>query len=81
MLRKLYSTVSGACCADNPDSPQHQEVLLPGNLYGMIIKERMEEILNGLRATIAADVRNGVTVDFNDSAFLFRLPPPSTIPY
>jgi DNA-directed RNA polymerase I subunit RPA2 len=72
MLRKLYSTVSGSCCADNPDSPQHQEVLLPGNLYGMIIKERMEEILNGLRATIAADVRNGITVDFNDSASLFQ---------
>ena len=67
MLRKLYSTVSGACCADNPDSPQHQEVLLPGSLYGMIIKERMEEILNNIRYNINTDVRNGVTVDFNDS--------------
>ena len=67
MLRKLYSTVSGACCADNPDSPQHQEILLPGSLYGMIIKERMEEILNNIRSNIAADVRNGVVVDFNDS--------------
>jgi DNA-directed RNA polymerase I subunit RPA2 len=67
MLRKLYSTVSGACCADNPDSPQHQEVLLPGSLYGMIIKERMEEILNNIRSNINADVRNGVAVDFNDS--------------
>ena len=67
MLRKLYSTVSGACCADNPDSPQHQEVLLPGTLYGMIIKERMEEILNNIRSGINADVRNGGPVDFNDS--------------
>ena len=72
MLRKLYATVSGACCADNPDSPQHQEVLLPGSLYGMIIKERMEEILNNIKTTISLDVRNGVSVDFNDSA-LFPL--------
>ena len=71
MLRKLYSTVSGACCADNPDSPQHQEVLLPGSLYGMIIKERMEEILNNIRSSIATDVRNGVAVDFNDSQQYF----------
>jgi len=67
MLRKLYATVSGSCCADNPDSPQHQEVLLPGSLYGMIIKERMEEILNNIRSNIATDVRNGLAVDFNDS--------------
>jgi len=72
MLRKLYATVSGACCADNPDSPQHQEVLLPGSLYGMIIKERMEEILNNIKTTISLDVRNGAAVDFNDSA-LFPL--------
>lgn len=69
MLRKLYALVSGACCADNPDSPQHQEVLLPGTLYGMIIKERLDEILNQIRANINVDVRNGVTVDFNDSEY------------
>jgi DNA-directed RNA polymerase beta subunit len=72
MLRKLYATVSGACCADNPDSPQHQEVLLPGSLYCMILKERMEEILSNIRAAISLDVRNGATVDFNDSS-LFSL--------
>lgn len=70
MLRKLFSLVSGSCCADNPDSPQHQEVLLPGTLYGMIIKERMEDVLNNIRNTVALDVRNGVAVDFNDSMFV-----------
>ncbi len=67
MLRKLYALVSGSCCQDNPDSPQHQEVLLPGTLYGMIIKERMEEILNNIRNTVVLDFRNGALVDFNDS--------------
>ena len=33
----------------------------------MIIKERMEEILNNIRTTISIDVRNGANVDFNDS--------------
>ena len=33
----------------------------------MIIKERLEEILNGIRMNISMDVRNGVAVDFNDS--------------
>lgn len=70
MLRKLYSVVNGTCCPDNPDSPQHQEVLLPGQLYGMIIKERLEEILNAIRTFINVDIRNGNNVDFNDSACL-----------
>jgi DNA-directed RNA polymerase I subunit RPA2 len=69
MLRKLYSLVSNASCADNPDSPQHQEVLLPGFLYGMIIKEKLEESLNGVRAQIAQDVRRNIAgVDFFNSA-------------
>lgn len=68
MLRKLFALVSGQCCADNPDSPQHQEILLPGSLYGMIIKERLEEALNQVRGQIASDVRKGVAaVDFYDS--------------
>ena len=67
MLRKLYSLVSGSCCGDNPDSPQHQEVLLPGFLYGMIIKERLEEALSQIRHQIAIDVKNNVAVDFFDS--------------
>ncbi|RXW25414.1 hypothetical protein EST38_g453 [Candolleomyces aberdarensis] len=73
MLRKLYSLVSGSCSADNPDSPQHQEVLLPGSLYGIIIKERMEEILNAIRTTINIDVRNGANVDFNDKKYFAKV--------
>ena len=70
MLRKLYALVSKSCSVDNPDSPQHQEVLLPGTLYGMIIKERLEEALNSFREGIALDVRNSnPAVDFFDSTF------------
>lgn len=66
MLRKLYSLVSGACCADNPDSPQHQEVLLPGFLYSMIIKERLDECLNAMKSLINQDVRRNRAGDFAD---------------
>lgn len=66
MLRKLYSLVSGATCADNPDSPQHHEVLLPGFLYGMIIKERFEEALNGVKAQITQDIRQKKDKPFTD---------------
>jgi DNA-directed RNA polymerase I subunit RPA2 len=67
MLRKLYAIVSKTCSVDNPDSPQHQEVLLPGSLYGMIIKEKLEEALNQVRNQIIQDVRKQETsVDFLD---------------
>ena len=67
MLRKLYAIVSKTCSIDNPDSPQHQEVLLPGSLYGMIIKERLEEVLNQVRNQIVQDVRKqDPSVDFFD---------------
>ena len=70
MIRKLFALVSSSCCADNPDSPQHQEILLPGSLYAMIIKERLEECLNAVRAQIAQDVRRkNAAVDFFDSMF------------
>ena len=57
MLRKLYMFASGACCFDNPDSAMNQELLLPGHLYGMIIKERLTETLRGISAQIARDIR------------------------
>lgn len=45
MIRKLYALVAGDCAPDNPDAVSNQEILLPGFLYGMILKERIEEWL------------------------------------
>ncbi|OCF60309.1 DNA-directed RNA polymerase I subunit RPA2 [Kwoniella mangroviensis CBS 10435] len=69
MLRKLYSLVSGATCADNPDSPQHHEVLLPGFLYGMIIKERFDDCLNAVKLQIQQDLRQGKARSFSDPKY------------
>ncbi|BFZ64987.1 DNA-directed RNA polymerase I subunit rpa2 [Saitoella coloradoensis] len=73
MIRKLYALVAGDCAGDNPDSPQHQEVLLGGFLYGMIIKEKIEDYLTGIRAQIMQDIRRTPgAVDLHDSKYLTK---------
>ena len=57
MIRKLYSLIAKDSCTDNEDSPQHQEILLPGFLYGQIVKERIDEFLQAARIQIAREVR------------------------
>ena len=49
MVRKLYSLAEGECAVENPDAVQNQEILLGGQLYGMIIKEKLDEWLNSIR--------------------------------
>lgn len=43
MIRKLFSFVEGKCLADNPDAMVNHELLLPGQLFGMYVKEKLEE--------------------------------------
>ncbi|AAS50799.2 ABR029Wp [Eremothecium gossypii ATCC 10895] len=73
MIRKLYSLVAGECCPDNPDATQHQEVLLGGFLYGMIVKEKIEEYLQNIKLQIQADVNRGMPVDFKDRKYMTRV--------
>jgi len=71
MIRKLYALVGGDCCADNPDSPQHQEILMPGFLYGMIVKEKLDEYLNAIRAQMVQDLRREVAgADITDNRYI-----------
>ncbi|KAI9313527.1 hypothetical protein BX666DRAFT_1977413 [Dichotomocladium elegans] len=71
MIRKLYSLVSGDCRADNPDSPQHQEVLLPGHIYNMIIKEKIFDWLQSIKQQIRSIVRlSPEKVDFFNRTFV-----------
>ncbi|KAG5436926.1 hypothetical protein PCANB_001336 [Pneumocystis canis] len=74
MIRKLYSLVSGECCADNPDSLQNQEILLGGFLYGMIIKEKIEDYLHSLKNTVLQDLRKpNNSVNFFDKKYIYKL--------
>ena len=52
MIRKLYALVAGDCSVDNPDAVSSQEVLLPGFLYGMILKEKLDEWLRSIQAVV-----------------------------
>ncbi|KAI4942312.1 DNA-directed RNA polymerase I subunit RPA2 [Alternaria arbusti] len=52
MTRKLYALVEGDCAVDNPDAVQFQEILLGGQLYGMILKEKLEEWLNSFQLVL-----------------------------
>jgi DNA-directed RNA polymerase I subunit RPA2 len=73
MLRKLYALVGGECCADNPDSPQHQEILMPGFLYGIILKEKFDELLTGIRMQMVQDIRRQIPgTDITDAKYIQR---------
>lgn len=73
MIRKLYALVGEECCPDNPDSPQHQEILMPGFLFSMIIKEKLDELSNSLRMQIATDIRRQPqVVNFFDARYLTK---------
>ena len=73
MIRKLYSLVAGDCAPDNPDATQHQEVLLGGFLYGMIIKEKIEEYLQNIKLQIQSDINRGVGINFDDRKYMTRV--------
>lgn len=69
MVRKLYTLVAGDCAADNPDAVSNQEVLLGGFLYGMILKERLEEWLRSI-GPMARDWSNkNLGAPFTDPKF------------
>lgn len=69
MMRKLYALVDGDCTVDNVDALQHQEILLGGFLYGMILKERLEELLRSLRPIFATYFRGKPRVKFTSDEF------------
>ena len=69
MIRKLYALVAGDCAPDNPDAVSNQEVLLGGFLYGMILKERLEEYLRSLGPIVRDWSARNHGAKFTDSAF------------
>lgn len=75
MTRKLYSLVAGDCAGDNPDAVQNQEILLGGFLFGMIIKERLEDWLHtSLRMALRDYVRRSPENNFVTPEFLKDFP-------
>jgi DNA-directed RNA polymerase I subunit RPA2 len=57
MIRKLFSFVQGKCISDNADALMNHDILLPGHLMNMIIKEKLEESLLSVKNLIMRDYR------------------------
>ncbi|KAI9673892.1 MAG: DNA-directed RNA polymerase I subunit RPA2 [Caeruleum heppii] len=74
MVQKLYALASGRCAMDNPDAVQHQEILLGGHLYGMIIKERLDEWLTSIKQVSRDWMIKNEVVSFTSAAFLKEFP-------
>jgi DNA-directed RNA polymerase I subunit RPA2 len=68
-IRKLYALVEGTCAVDNPDAVQNQEILLGGQLYGMILKEKLEEWLNSFSIPLRDWGRRNEYSPFTGQAF------------
>lgn len=56
MLQKLFSLVDQTSLPDNPDALQNQEVLLPGHLITIYLKEKLEEWLLRLRRLLQDEI-------------------------
>jgi DNA-directed RNA polymerase I subunit RPA2 len=69
MIRKLYSLAAGDCSVDNPDAVSNQEVLLGGFLYGMILKEQLQEWITSIGYEAREWCRRKSTARFADPSF------------
>jgi len=58
MIWKLISVVRGERVPDNPDSLANQEVLLPGHLYLMYMKEKIEDCLRNIKLVYQVALKN-----------------------
>ncbi|MCJ1473370.1 DNA-directed RNA polymerase I subunit RPA2 [Lambiella insularis] len=70
MIRKLYALVAGDCAVDNPDTSSNQEILLGGFLYGMILKEKLEEWMRSVGLALKSWSDNNGHTSLTDPTFL-----------
>lgn len=74
MIRKLYALAAGHCAADSADAISTQEILLPGFLYGMIIKEKLNDWLRSIQGAIQEWSLRNNNAEFTGSNFLGDFP-------
>jgi DNA-directed RNA polymerase I subunit RPA2 len=72
MARKLYAFASGECMAESPDSPMHQEILLGGHFYLMVLKEKMLEFLRTIKMELERLAKQ--SADLFDSTLVSLMP-------
>ncbi|CAG5129269.1 unnamed protein product, partial [Candidula unifasciata] len=68
MTQKLFAFVNGECAAENPDNPMFQELLLPGQLMQMVLKEKLEVYLLGMKTSMLKYARKkGQSLQMNQA--------------
>eukprot|EP00040_Diaphanoeca_grandis_P032793 m.199573 g.199573 ORF g.199573 m.199573 type:complete len:1144 (-) comp32739_c0_seq2:126-3557(-) len=72
MIQQLYSLASGDCAEDNADSAMNHEVLVAGQLYGMLLKEQLQEFIYGVQKSMSLDVRLGRSGSLSASDTYFK---------
>ncbi|GLJ25400.1 hypothetical protein SUGI_0486220 [Cryptomeria japonica] len=58
MLQKLFALVDETAAPDNPDTLQNHEVLLPGHLLTIYVKEKLQEWLFKVRAQLLREMQD-----------------------
>nr|XP_028963223.1 DNA-directed RNA polymerase I subunit 2 [Malus domestica] len=66
MVQKLFSLVDQTSVLDNPDSLQNHEVLLPGHLITIYLKEKLEEWLQRTKKIIEDEINKNKDFDFGN---------------
>ncbi|XP_061348881.1 DNA-directed RNA polymerase I subunit 2 isoform X1 [Gastrolobium bilobum] len=69
MLQKLFSLIDQTSVPDNPDSLQNQEVLLPGHLITLYLKEKLDDWLQKGKRLLLDEI-NKKSKKFNFSDIL-----------
>jgi len=52
MIQKLYALAKGDIKPENPDALSSHEILLPGHLMLMVVKEKLQEFLYGMAGSL-----------------------------
>lgn len=59
MIQKLYALVNGSIEPDNLDALISHEILLSGHLYMMFFREKVDEVLQGVKGKIIKEILRG----------------------
>ncbi|KAM6561896.1 hypothetical protein CsatB_021894 [Cannabis sativa] len=69
MAQKLFSFIDQTSVTDNPDSLQNHEVLLPGHLITLYLKEKLEDWLSKVKKLLQDEIdKKGKPFDLGDLA-------------
>ncbi|KAJ4796363.1 DNA-directed RNA polymerase subunit beta [Rhynchospora pubera] len=66
MLQKLYALVDQTASPDNADALQNQEVLMPGHLIAVYLKEKIQAWLNDVRYLLNAEIEKSASFDLGN---------------